>query len=148
MTALKPAGKLNWFCSPDRQLKIRERAMLRITSVAVLALMGCALTLTAANAHPKLVKSSPAANAAIDDSPKELRLSFNEELVAKFSGVEVKTSRGRRSMSAPAPDSADKKQLVVPVPTPLAEGAYEVEWHAVAADTHRIHGSYSFTVKR
>lgn len=123
--------------------------MLRITSVAVLALMGCALTLTAANAHPKLVKSSPAANAAIDDSPKELRLSFNEELVAKFSGVEVKNQKGQKIEVGPAaPDSADKKQLVVPVPTPLAEGAYEVEWHAVAADTHRIHGSYSFTVKR
>ncbi len=123
--------------------------MLRITSVAVLALIGCAVTLTTANAHPKLVKSSPAADAVIDTSPKELRLSFNEELVAKFSGAEVKNQQGQKiEVGSAVPDGTDKKQLVLLVPTPLAAGAYEVEWHAVAADTHRVHGSYSFTVKR
>jgi methionine-rich copper-binding protein CopC len=125
--------------------------MLRSTPVAILAMIGGALAATAppAVAHPKLVKSDPAAAAVVASSPKELRLSFTEGLVAKFSGVEVKDQPGQKiETGSAAPDPADKKQLVVPVPTPLAEGVYEVDWHAVAADTHRIQGSYSFTVKR
>jgi len=30
---------------------------------------------------------------------------------------------------------------------PLPKGGYKVTWHAVTADTHRVEGSYSFTVK-
>lgn len=125
--------------------------MLRSTSMAVLALIGVALavTATAAVAHPKLVNSTPPADAVIDNSPTELRLSFNEVLVPKFSGVELTNQQGETvELGSGATDPADKKQLVVPVPAPLAEGVYKVDWHAVAADTHRIHGSYSFTVKR
>jgi len=123
--------------------------MLRSTLVAIVTLIGCALVATAAIAHPKLVNSSPRADAVIDNSPKELRLSFNEDLVAKFSGAEVKDQQGQKvEIGHAGLDPADKKQLVVPVSTPLAEGKYKVDWHAVAADTHRIHGSYSFTVKR
>lgn len=123
--------------------------MLRSTSIAALTLIGSALAATAASAHPKLVKSDPAGNAVVASSPKELRLSFNEDLVSKFSGVEVKNQQGQKiEIGSAAPNPADKKQFVVPVPTPLAEGVYQVDWHAVAADTHRIQGSYSFMVKR
>ena len=123
--------------------------MLRSTSMAVLTLIGSALAATTASAHPKLVTSDPAAEAVVDNSPKELRLKFNEDLVPKFSGAEMKNQQGQKvEIGSAASDPADKKQLVVPVPTPLAEGVYQVDWHAVAADTHRIHGSYSFTVKR
>lgn len=123
--------------------------MLKSTSMAIVALVGCTLFSVAAIAHPKLVNSTPPADAVIDSSPKELRLSFNEELVAKFCGAELKNQQGQTvELGSGAADPADKKQLVVPLPTPLAAGVYKVDWHAVAADTHRIHGSYSFTVKR
>jgi len=123
--------------------------MLQSISVVILTLIGCVLSVTAATAHPKLVKSSPAADAVVADSPKELRLSFSEDLVPKFSGAEVKNHQGQKvEIGSATPNSADKKQLVVPVLTPLSEGVYQVDWHAVAADTHRIQGSYSFTVKR
>lgn len=123
--------------------------MLRSTSMTVVTLIGCTLAATAASAHPKLVTTNPAADAVITSSPKELRLSFNEDLVPKFSGAEVANKQGQKvELGATAADPADKKQLVIPLPTPLAEGVYKVDWHAVAADTHRVHGNYSFTVKR
>jgi methionine-rich copper-binding protein CopC len=125
-----------------------ERTMVRNTSIAVFALVGCILAATTANAHPKLVKSDPAADTIAAAFPKELRLSFNEDLVPKFSGVEVKDQKGQKvEIGTTAIDPADKKQLVVPFPKPLAEGVYKVDWHAVGADTHRVQGSYSFTVK-
>ncbi len=123
--------------------------MLRTTTIATLTLIGSTLAATTADAHPKLVKSEPAANAIVRASPKEVRLSFNEDLVPKFSGIELKDKKGQKvEIGAAAADPLDKKRLVIPLSKPLAEGAYKVTWHAVAADTHRVQGNYSFTVKQ
>jgi len=123
--------------------------MLRKSVTAIVSLLAASLAATAAAAHPKLVKSDPAADAVVTASPKELRLSFNEELVPKFSSADVKDQKGQKiEVGAPAADPADKKQLVLPLTKPLAAGTYKVEWHAVAADTHRVQGSFSFTVKQ
>jgi methionine-rich copper-binding protein CopC len=124
--------------------------MLRNIPMTMLTLVaGGSLVATAANAHPKLVTTNPAANAVITSSPKELRFNFNEDLVPKFSGAEVKDQKGQKiKIGTAMADPADKKQLVVPLPTPLAQGVYKVVWHAVAADTHRVNGSYSFTIKQ
>src|SRR5712691_10259745 len=121
--------------------------MLRNTTAAIMTLVAGSVVATAALAHPKLVKSDPAAGAVVSAAPKELRLSFNEELVPKFSGAEVKDQKGQKvEVGTTAADPADKKQLVIPLSKPLAEGIYKVNWHAVAADTHRVQGDYSFTV--
>lgn len=98
--------------------------------------------------NPKLIKTDPPADAVTATTPKELRLSFNEELVPQFSGVELTDKSGKKiEIGTTAPDTADKKQLVVPLPAPLADGVYKVRWHAVGDDTHRVQGSYSSTVK-
>jgi methionine-rich copper-binding protein CopC len=123
--------------------------MLRNTTAAIVTLVAGSLVATAAFAHPKLVKSDPAADAVVSAAPKELRLSFNEELVPKFSSAEVKDQKGKKvEIGTTVADPTDKKQLVIPLSKPLAKGIYKVDWHAVAADTHRVQGSYSFTVKQ
>ena len=43
--------------------------------------------------------------------------------------------------------AADGKTLVGTLRSPLPAGTYTVGWHAVTADTHRVEGSYSFTVR-
>jgi copper resistance protein C len=122
--------------------------MLRSLSIA-LALIGGIAVATPADAHPKLVKTDPAADAVATNAPKELRLGFNEALVAKFSGVELRDEKGKKVEVGPTgPDPSDKKQLVVALPKPLGDGVYKVNWHAVGDDTHRVQGSYSFTIKR
>jgi hypothetical protein len=47
-----------------------------------------------------------------------------------------------------APDPANRNVLVVPISEHLLPGNYKVEWHAVAEDTHRVRGNYSFSVGR
>src|SRR3546814_18276077 len=41
----------------------------------------------------------------------------------------------------------DGKTLIVTLARPLTAGSYKVDWHAVAADTHRIVGSLTFPVR-
>lgn len=123
--------------------------MFRTISIILVTMIAGALGITAANAHPKLVKSEPAADAVVSPSPKELTLSFNEELVPKFSSADVKDEKGQKvEIGAAASDPADKKRMIVQLPKPLGAGKYTVEWHVVAADTHRVQGSYAFTVKQ
>ena len=116
--------------------------------VALMGLASIAATSTAAFAHPKLMSSVPAENATVAAGPSELRLTFNENLEPSMSGVDVKDQSGKKiETGKAATDPADAKLLVIPLAAPLGDGTYNVYWHAVAADTHHIKGSYTFTVK-
>ena len=82
-------------------------------------------------------------------SPKQIRITFNESVIAQFCGVEVTDQTGRTiATGKAATDPANKKLLIVPVNEQLPLGDYKVEWHAVSGDTHRVKGSYSFSVAR
>lgn len=103
---------------------------------------------TTALAHPKLLSASPAPASTVAGSPKELRMTFSEGLVAKLCGVEITSKAGapvKTAATALAPKT--DKQLVTPIVGKLAPGAYHVAWHAVSTDTHRVQGQFDFTVK-
>jgi copper resistance protein C len=118
-------------------------------AAALLALSAAGLAGAPANAHPALTSSNPQANAPAAGSPAEIRLSFSERLIAKFSGVDLKDESGKPvATGAATVDPKDGKQLVVPLTAPLAAGSYTVLWHAVSEDTHRVTGQYSFKVAR
>jgi len=123
-----------------------SRNMVAKAAFAVLAMGALA---SSADAHPKLMSVSPAADVSSKVSPKEIRLNFSEGVIAKFSGLELKDEGGKAvSTGLPVNDPGDRKQLVVPLPAPLMAGRYTVNWHAVSEDTHRVKGEYSFEVAR
>ena len=96
--------------------------------------------------HPVLEASDPGQGATVS-SPTEVRLTFTENLIARFSGLTIKDQSGRAiGTASPSVDPNDKRQLIVPISTPLPPGAYDVDWHAVGADTHRVTGHFSFRV--
>ncbi|HWJ70391.1 MAG TPA: copper homeostasis periplasmic binding protein CopC [Sphingobium sp.] len=105
-------------------------------------------------AHPKLVSSTPAANATVA-SANRIALTFSERLMAPLSGAELLMS-GMPGQASHAPVKisgfrtameADGKSLVLTLAKPLPAGTYQLNWHAVAADTHRVTGSLHFTVR-
>jgi methionine-rich copper-binding protein CopC len=119
-----------------------------ITALAASAV----LAPVSAIAHPKLVAASPAANAVVV-KPKSIKLSFSEALVGPLSGIEL-TMTGMPGMAAHAPmpikgfkTVANGKDLMISLPRPLPAGTYELKYHVVAADQHRIESSYTFTVR-
>ena len=42
---------------------------------------------------------------------------------------------------------ADGKTLIITTKAPMPAGGYTLDWYAVAADTHRVTGKLSFTVR-
>jgi len=117
--------------------------MHRITALAA----AIALSATAAQAHPKLLSASPAANAS-DPTPAAIKLAYSETLVGKFCRIGLTDAAGHTVALGPTTLGADRKQLSAAVKQPLAPGAYKVSWTAVSTDTHRVSGSYGFTVSR
>ena len=118
-------------------------------SMAAVTMIVASLGCSAALAHPELQSADPAAGAAVATSPKQIRITFNENVIPQFSGVELKDQAGKVIATGKAKtDPTNKKQLVVPVQGQLPPGDYKVEWHAVSDDTHRVKGSYSFSVAR
>ncbi|KPF93463.1 copper resistance protein CopC [Novosphingobium sp. AAP83] len=125
---------------------MRRFALLVAPAFAMMALPGAAF------AHTKLLSSSPIANATVA-KPTKLTLTFSEALVGPLLGIElVMTGMPGMADHAPMPikgfkNAADGKVLTITLPRALPAGAYNLKWHAVAGDQHRIEGQYSFTVR-
>lgn len=109
---------------------------------------------TPAMAHPKLVSSTPAAKSVVSNVTR-LTLTFSERLLPQMSGLELAMT-GMPGMANHKPMNvtgfaisvgADGKTLVAVLPRKLPAGTYLLSWHAVSADTHRVTGTLTFTVK-
>lgn len=124
------------------------RVMVAVPFLAALAFSG------AAQAHPHLMSSTPAADATVE-KPGKVILTFNERVVANFTGADlVMTSMPGMTMTEPmkmngfsSAMSADGKTLTLLMKRALPTGAYQLKWHAVGDDTHRMKGQFSFNVK-
>lgn len=119
--------------------------MFRIACAAAALLLA-----PAALAHPKLVAATPAADAAVAP-PSRIALRFSEKLMPKLSDVTLSMTGMNGMKHAPMPvgsttTAAGDTLTVIPA-KPLTAGSYRVEWHVVSADTHRIAGSYAFSVR-
>lgn len=125
-------------------------ARLLAVPAALLALAGA----TAASAHARLVSTTPAANSGVGGTNR-VALTFSERLLVPMSGGDV-VMTGHPGTPHHAPMkiagfkrsiARDGKTLELVAARPLAKGNYQVRWHAVTADTHRIAGAFAFQVR-
>lgn len=124
------------------------------STAAIIATLAAFLAPTAASAHPKLVTAVPSANATVARTTT-VRLTFSERLTPKLSTATL-IMTGMAGM-ANHPDmkmtgvtstiSADGKSVVLTSAKPLPAGSYRADWVIVGADTHRITGKHSFSVR-
>lgn len=122
--------------------------------LAALFAIAAFATSNAALAHTHLVASTPASNASVA-KPMTISLSFNEKVMPAFSGADV-VMTGMPGMANHQPMklsglksnwSADGKTLTLVAGRVFPVGSYQVTWHAAGADTHRMQGSFTFSVK-
>lgn len=120
-----------------------------LAAFAASALFASALP---AAAHPRLVSASPAANSTVA-KPTQITLTFSEELVAPLSGIELTMTAMPGMANHPRmpikgfTTKVEGRTLTAKLPRPLSAGTYELKWHVVAADQHRIENLYTFNVR-
>jgi methionine-rich copper-binding protein CopC len=138
----------------DQRARRREFSMRIWSILSGAAFLGALATSGAAQAHPKLLSTSPSINASVRQLNK-IQLRFSENLVGAMTSGEVDMigmpgnihhrpvkMNGFRSIL-----EADGKTLTIARARPLPPGNYRVLWHAVSVDTHRVGGSFGLRVK-
>jgi len=121
--------------------------MLKHVKTSVLLTLGLLLVLvfpTATWAHSKLESSTPAADAKITESVKEVNLSFNENIDENLSTLKVKNAQGEEVEVSEI--KVNQNTMAGTLAAPLPSGSYTVEWKIVGGDGHPVDGTYAFEV--
>ena len=123
--------------------------MLRIpqfrVSLIILAL-AAAFGATQAQAHARLVTTTPAASTKVA-SPQTVLLQFSEDIAKNLSSVKL-TDTGAKAVATMAMPAPDAKSLSLMPDETLAPGRYTVSWTVVStADGDKTSGTFQFTVR-
>lgn len=111
--------------------------------IAVVSLLFAALQAGVAQAHAFLDHASPLVGSTVRSAPRELSLSFTQNLEPAFSSVTVTDARGARVDQGKPQINGNTMRVGL---KPLGPGAYHVHWRALSVDTHTTEGNFSFTV--
>jgi methionine-rich copper-binding protein CopC len=97
------------------------------------------------DAHAFPSSERPMVDSTVKSPPAEVDIHFDNPVEAMFAHLQV-SDRSGADVTADAP-AVSKDGLTLSVKLkPLTSGKYAVKWSAVAKDSHRTEGSYSFTV--
>ena len=112
-------------------------------SFGILSLLFLALATGQARAHAFLDHASPLVGSSVASAPREVTLSFTQNLEASFSSVEVTDANGARVDTGKAQISSNTMRIGL---KSLSPGTYRVRWHVLSVDTHKTEGSFTFHV--
>ena len=106
------------------------------------------LCVGAAEAHQRLVRSEPAADARLDVVPTELRLTFGEPVGIALTRIELIGPDGVMvQLGSVEVADGSANEVVVAVRGGLSDaGAYQVAWRTVGPDGHPAQGTFVFEV--
>lgn len=106
------------------------------------------LTSPSVLAHAHLKQQMPAAESSLTTSPKEISLTYSENIEVKFSKIELLDSNNKViPIDNLLLDATNGARLIAPLKTSLSAGQYTVNWHVVSVDGHKTKGKFQFMVK-
>jgi hypothetical protein len=113
--------------------------MLTFTTAALFTV----IAVTTAEAHAFLDHAEPRVGSTVPTAPRELSLSYTQNLEPAFSSVEVTDANGKRVDLGKPKISASVMRVGL---KPLSAGTYRVRWQVLSVDTHTTEGSFTFHV--
>lgn len=137
-------------CHPPTQAILATRRPTRALAVG-LALLWLLVAVPPATAHTDLEASTPSAGAHLASAPREVTLTFNEEVDSALSAVSLQVSEGR---ATPLRVSAgpDRNTIVATVDTEAASAPGATRWlvryRVTSDDGHPIAGELTFDVRK
>ncbi|MFG3347834.1 copper resistance CopC/CopD family protein [Streptomyces sp. NPDC048018] len=113
------------------------------------ALLGTLLaTAGPASAHAALTGSDPQDGAVVATAPKEVNLTFSEQVAMSGDSIRVLDPAGKRVDTGEIRDlcSGSVVRYGVALLPGLPDGTYTVAWQTVSADSHPVAGAFTFSV--
>ncbi len=114
---------------------------MRVVTTSLLMLV-LALTPGVANAHSKLVSTSPSDGAVLTTAPPEVVLTFDENLLQGANTISINDDLG--NVIATTPVEPDGPTIRTPWPADLPAGRYQVAYRIVSGDGHPVIGAFAF----
>lgn len=112
----------------------------------VLPLVMLAAPIASASAHPRLQRSTPAAESRLTAPPKQVTLTFNESLDLALTRVTLLRGTEAVRLDSLRLTPGDDRTVIASVPSTLAPGRYTVRWQVTGDDGHPVRGEFSFDV--
>lgn len=126
---------------------LRQRhPMVTVIGALILAATIVVMTAAPASAHAVLLTESPQQGSVVPVAPKQVELTFGEDVEISFGSIAVINQKGDRvDIGAPHHDPKSDRSVEASLPH-LGDGAYVVTWRVISADSHPVHGAFFFTV--
>lgn len=121
----------------------RHTRLSRLTAIGALVLLAGLLG-PAAQAHDALEGTDPADGSTLDVAPTQITLTFAETPLAVGTELAVTGPDGTAVQQGAVQVSGT--QVIQPLATGLAAGAYTVDWRVTSADGHVVSGTFGFTL--
>jgi methionine-rich copper-binding protein CopC len=115
---------------------------MRTSIIIVSALLAVSSTSTG-NAHAFLDHASPLVGSAVPTAPREVAMTFTQNIEAAFSSVQVTDANGARVDQGKPQISGNTMRIEL---KSLLAGTYRVRWRVLSVDTHKTEGSFTFRV--
>ena len=97
--------------------------------------------------HAILVKSQPAQDETVTESPKQIDLWFNDAVRSEYKAVAVIDAAGKRVDNHDVDQSLTDGSHIYATVGSLQSGKYTVRYRVVSQDTHIVTGKFEFNVK-
>jgi copper transport protein len=113
-------------------------------AVASVAVAGWAMP---AFGHAVLQSTDPASGTVLARSPGTVVLHFGEAVEIQFGAIRVFDSSSKRVDTGGAyHPNGDGRAVAINIPKSLADSGYVVTWRVISADSHPVHGAFTFLI--
>ncbi|MFF2189107.1 copper resistance CopC/CopD family protein [Streptomyces sp. NPDC058155] len=129
--------------------RIRQLPLIRVLFVTAVLVCGLFGTLSGtASAHAALTGSDPKDGAVVDVAPKDVTLTFSEQIAMGDNSIRVLDPSSKRVDVAKMRDlsGGGTVRYAVDLKPGLPDGTYTVAWQAVSADSHPVSGAFTFSI--
>lgn len=97
----------------------------------------------AATAHALLNGATPSVGNSVQTPPREVSLTFTQNLEASFSTMSVTNASGQRVDTGSVSVSGNAMRVAL---RSIGPGTYRVHWRVLSVDTHTTSGNFTFRV--
>jgi copper transport protein len=119
----------------------------RLLLASALAIGAVVVGAAPALAHAQLTSTEPVAATSLANSPDRVVLHFGESVEIPLGSIRVFTSPTGKQVETGAATHIDGQGSAVGVKLPkLDRGGYVVTWRVTSADSHPVHGAFTFRV--